>query len=392
MASDGQKCYTYNQANQLTQVRNCSNNQLIAEYVYDYQGERIEKKEYTNGSLQQTVYTPTKEYETKKQASNSATANTTYYYANDELVARKNPDGTNTYYQNDHLNSTSLLTDQNGNVLENTSYYPFGEVRTGGTQSKYLYTGKEKDQESGLSYYDSRYYSSKMQRFIQPDTLLPNVYDPQQLDRYSYVRNNPLRYTDPSGHNPILLELGLFGLAVIAAIVFTPAILPHNTPATRNINPPQAIDNIYHNTKNLVNKGKTLVSNTIQSTLNSSQNNKQKNDNLGNKAEQNRPNESDINFRSNEKLTAEQRLEGHFSTHGERLGYSSSEEYLEGARKLYRAGDGVEAIMRPNGDELYFRPSTGEFGVVDNTGIIKTYMKPDNPPEYWADELSKFVK
>ena len=201
MNSDGTNCYTYNDSNQLSQVTNCSSGKIIASYIYDYQGNRIEKKSYDpGGNLTKTTYTPTQSYETSKLASNSATQNTSYYYLNDKLVARKNPDNSKSFVLQDNLNSTNVLTDQTGNVIEKTSYYPFGAIRTGGTQSKQLFTGQINDPETGLDYYNSRYYNSHIGRFAQADSILPNVYDPQQLNRYSYVNNNPLTYNDPSGH------------------------------------------------------------------------------------------------------------------------------------------------------------------------------------------------
>ena len=200
MTSDGTKCYEYNDANQLKKVKKCSDSKIIAEYIYDHTGKRIIKKEYKNGVLGKTVYSPSDEYETVVLASNGAKLNTTYYKVNDEVVAKKNPDGTLNYYHNDHLGSNSVLTDQSGAVVEKTTYQPYGEVKSGGTKSKYGYTGQEKDQETGLNYYDSRYYDPHLQRFVQPDTMLPDVYDPQQLNRYSYARNNPLTYNDPTGH------------------------------------------------------------------------------------------------------------------------------------------------------------------------------------------------
>ncbi len=55
-------------------------------------------------------------------------------------------------------------------------------------------------------YYHARYYDAALGRFIQPDTIIPDLYNPQDLNRYSYVRNNPVRYTDPSGHcGPVCL-------------------------------------------------------------------------------------------------------------------------------------------------------------------------------------------
>src|SRR5579862_5629647 len=98
MASDGTNCYTYNDANQLSQVTNCGSGQIVAQYLYDYQGNRIEKKIYTNGTLQKTIYSPNDGYETVKLASNGATLNTTYYQVNDQTIAKKNPDGTKNYY------------------------------------------------------------------------------------------------------------------------------------------------------------------------------------------------------------------------------------------------------------------------------------------------------
>gem|GEM_PF-3855451 len=136
----------------------------------------------------------------KKLASNSATENTTYYYANNEQLAKKNPDGTKTYVHNDHLGSSSVLTNSSGTVVENTTYDPWGEVKAGGTQDKFQYTGQEKDSETGLNYYNARYYNSHIRRFTQPDDVIANPYNPQELNRYSYVNNNPLTYTDPTGH------------------------------------------------------------------------------------------------------------------------------------------------------------------------------------------------
>lgn len=200
MTSDGTNCYTYNETNQLAQVKNCSTNQTTAEYIYDYNGNRLVKKIYTNGVLSKTVYSPGDEYETTKIASNGANQNTSYYFANGQLIAKKNPDGSKIYYQNDHLGSTGILTDQSGNLVEETSYDPWGDIKSGGLASKYLYTGQEKDPETNLNYYNARYYDSSMRRFTQADDVIANIYNPQGLNRYSYVNNNPVNYTDPTGH------------------------------------------------------------------------------------------------------------------------------------------------------------------------------------------------
>ena len=73
--------------------------------------------------------------------------------------------------------------------------------------SHYLFTGKERDDETGNDYFGARYYASSMGRFLSPDwsaKVEPVPYskldDPQTLNLYSYVRNNPLGSTDPDGH------------------------------------------------------------------------------------------------------------------------------------------------------------------------------------------------
>jgi RHS repeat-associated protein len=52
----------------------------------------------------------------------------------------------------------------------------------------------------GLYYYGARWYDPYLNRWLQPDSIIPNTYDPQSYDRYTYVRNNPVNFNDPSGH------------------------------------------------------------------------------------------------------------------------------------------------------------------------------------------------
>jgi RHS repeat-associated protein len=64
-----------------------------------------------------------------------------------------------------------------------------------------LSTGKERDTESGLDYFGARYYGSNMGRFMSPDDDGGHLEDPQTLNKYAYVGNNPLSRTDPDGHD-----------------------------------------------------------------------------------------------------------------------------------------------------------------------------------------------
>jgi len=91
-------------------------------------------------------------------------------------------------------------------VEENLAYYPYGATRintsvtTPPTDVPYKYTGKELDDSTGLYFYGARYYDATLGRFISADTIVPNPRDPQELNRYTYALNNPLIYTDPTGH------------------------------------------------------------------------------------------------------------------------------------------------------------------------------------------------
>ncbi len=81
------------------------------------------------------------------------------------------------------------------------TYYAYGTVRTtsGTLPTDYTFTGQKLDASAGLMYYGARYYDAAIGRFAQPDSIVPNPYNPQSLNRYSYTLNNPVRYTDPTG-------------------------------------------------------------------------------------------------------------------------------------------------------------------------------------------------
>ncbi len=102
----------------------------------------------------------------------------------------------------DHLGSTSVVANADGSLQSEIRYDPFGAIRynSGTSPTDYLYTGQREHAEIELYFYNARWYDSYLNRFIQPDSIVPDAGNPQDYDRYSYVRNNPLRYTDPSGH------------------------------------------------------------------------------------------------------------------------------------------------------------------------------------------------
>jgi RHS repeat-associated protein len=114
------------------------------------------------------------------------------------------------YYHEDNLNTSSALSGSSGSQVEVNVYYPFGRTQTATPQASFQvsrrFTGQVFDSESGLYYYNARYYDPELGRFIQPDTEIPDLSNPQSYNRYSYVMNDPLRYNDPTGHTPLLFD------------------------------------------------------------------------------------------------------------------------------------------------------------------------------------------
>ncbi|MCD4751049.1 MAG: RHS repeat-associated core domain-containing protein, partial [Thermoanaerobaculales bacterium] len=97
-----------------------------------------------------------------------------------------------------------LLFDEAGTVLEELEYLPFGALKGTGAdpETTHLFTGHERDLGEGsseLDYMHARYYSPYLARFLSVDPVGGSVGSSQSQNRYSYVMNNPLKYTDPDG-------------------------------------------------------------------------------------------------------------------------------------------------------------------------------------------------
>ena len=117
-----------------------------------------------------------------------------------QAVALQRSDCGTFFLHSDHLGSVSAATNASGALVGMQHYDPWGRVRTGGIGlTARNFTGQRLDA-TGLLYYHARYYDPTLGRFISPDRLVPEPGDPQSLNRYAYVHNNPLKYTDPTGH------------------------------------------------------------------------------------------------------------------------------------------------------------------------------------------------
>ena len=110
------------------------------------------------------------------------------------------------YYFADHLGTARTMAQvisgqTTGTLCYDADFYPFGGERayTNICTQDYKFTGKERDSESGLDNFGARYDSSSMGRFMTPDPLGGGLVNPQTLNKYSYVANNPINFTDPTG-------------------------------------------------------------------------------------------------------------------------------------------------------------------------------------------------
>jgi RHS repeat-associated protein len=172
----------------------------VWQFTYDGDGNRV-KQIYTDsiGTLT-TYYFAGGSYEIQTDGS---TETIRQYYAIAGITVAMRSGTTWTYFLTDHLGSVVATTDSAGAVLSQTRYTEFGEVRTdvgSVTQTDFGYTFQRNIADMGLMDYRARFYSSLLGRFIQPDTLVPGAANPQMLNRYSYTGNNPINFSDPTGH------------------------------------------------------------------------------------------------------------------------------------------------------------------------------------------------
>jgi len=165
-----------------------TNGTTVTVFTYDGDGKRVKQKVGATTTVFIGNYC-------EIAISGTQRITTTYYYANGQRVAMRTSAGV-TYIHSDHLRSTSVTSGaQTGNI----KYYPYGATRSGAVSTAYKFTSQRLDDSTGLYYYGARYYDPALGRFVQADTIVPQPGNPQALNRYSYVYNNPLRFIDPTG-------------------------------------------------------------------------------------------------------------------------------------------------------------------------------------------------
>jgi len=189
LTSDGQNSIVYDAENR---VVSDSDGSGTATYTYQASGHRAVKifggnttvyifngdkviAEYVNGTL-------SKEY---------------IYFGNQMLAGYS---GTTLFYYLPDRLSNRVVADINGNIEGQQGHYPFGESWYGsGTTTEWEFTSYERDMESGNDYAMAREYVSRLARFSAVDSGGGNASNPQGLNRYAYVANDPINRVDPTG-------------------------------------------------------------------------------------------------------------------------------------------------------------------------------------------------
>ncbi len=191
--------YRYDPANRLINAK--KNGDLSAVYTYDADGRRV--RSLNGDNVTDHVYSGLNVIDEV-----SGGLHDKHYYAGGLHLA-SNSSGTIEYYHQDHLGSTRLKTNSTGGVVYESNYEPYGPGCGESGSEEYRYTGKQEDP-TGLYYFGARYYDPTTGRFTTRDTVFGDLIDPQSLNRYSYCRNNPHKYTDPDGRVADIIFGGIF--------------------------------------------------------------------------------------------------------------------------------------------------------------------------------------
>ena len=220
--NDGVNRYLYDAEGRVCAVQSPTSGMIG--YQYDTDGARVGKGTITSMSCDITSngYQPTTDYVLDQGGTQmdeiavypDQTHQWVHTNVNDigTLFATVDTTGLH-FYLNDPLGSRRLQTNQYGVREQTCQSLPFGDglncSSSDAAPTEHHFTGKERDAESGLDYFGARYYASSMGRFMSPDWTAEAdpvpwaaLDNPQSLNLYSYVLNNPLNRTDPFGHAP----------------------------------------------------------------------------------------------------------------------------------------------------------------------------------------------
>ena len=257
--------YNWDYKNQLTQA---ASGTATSTFDYDHGGSRV--KMAVNG-LATTTYV-------NKNYNIQGATTTKHIYAGNELVAEVigNGNSTSTYIiHTDHLGGVHVVTNASGTAVSTSDFYPYGDLRinSGSLNEQRRYTGHEYDSVPNLSYMGTRYYNGTRGQFLSQDSEFWDsvenyIEDPQQMNSYSYARNNPINAKDPDGKAVALVltpPVPTVLIGVISALLATLSSITVSNPQTQS-----AISQIVNTTQQVVQSVNSFVNSSavkVQSRL-----------------------------------------------------------------------------------------------------------------------------
>jgi RHS repeat-associated protein len=181
---------------------------VFACYLYDSAGQRTKKLVRKQGEQYEvTVYVDGRfEHYRSVRGNTVQQDNTLHVMASQQRVAVARVGNALSgdaspavkYHLGDHLESSVLVVDESGGWVNREEYTPYGETVFGSfARKRYRFTGKQRDEESGLCYHGARYYAPWVARWVSCDPLRTS-----SSSSYEYVRANPLLQVDPTGLAP----------------------------------------------------------------------------------------------------------------------------------------------------------------------------------------------
>ncbi|MBP2001376.1 RHS repeat-associated protein [Paenibacillus shirakamiensis] len=204
LLSDANRTFTYDPLNQLISVKEGTN---LSKYGYNGDGLRVE----ATSSAGDIIRFYWDDDQISLETNNSGDVIGRNLYGLERIARMQEPnstshlaEGTNiSYYLYDGHGDVRALGDASQPLLNTYGYDAWGNVsqQSGIQKNPYGYAGEYTDS-TGLQYLRARFYDPTIGRFLTEDTYTGEANDPPSLHLYSYVRNNPLIFTDPSGHVP----------------------------------------------------------------------------------------------------------------------------------------------------------------------------------------------
>ncbi|HEX3627414.1 MAG TPA: toxin TcdB middle/N-terminal domain-containing protein [Verrucomicrobiae bacterium] len=314
------------------------------------------------------------------------------------------------YYHQDSLNTSSALSDYVHNQIEVDVYFPFGRTNTASPQAGFQvsrrFTGQVFDAESGLCYYNARYYDPELGRFIQPDTIIPDLGNPQSYNRYSYCVNDPLTFNDPTGHNifgdwwkatkegvGVLSDLvNSAGQGIVSTIekpfVVTPvAPDPQSYQGLMAANGTPLLPELTDANGNKLGNAATAVVKAggdplVQAGMMVTGGAEEKAAGLMLKEGENA---AKAIWSSTKARSAVENAFAHWEKHrAEFPEFQNAKQYVEGAKDFFKTPPpGTLTKIRSNGDKLFYNPASNTFGVQAANGAPRTMFRPSDGMNYW---------